>query len=402
VCRAALLAAIGDPSRLLLVTDSSEYAAIAHNIDNGRGFSADAAPPFRPDIRRTPIYPLILAAVFRLQQSGLRLAALVSVMAGAAAAAATCLIAWHLFGPGPALVAGLLLAIDAGNVGYSVMLLTDEVFSIFLLAGVAMLVRRPMRPASSIASGVLLGAAALCRPAGLLLGPVSYPALAWRAPTRKDAVRAYVRVNVVFAAIVLAWIGRNALVSGSTTLSSVGAVNLYFHRAAGIEAWLQGRDAGDVRTEWEARFAAMSAGWSESEKSEWLTARAREIIAAHPGVYARLTVDGIVRMFSTDVEEICLVFDVREDSTTGRAFAHVQSLQLWIVYPAALLGLAAALRDPARRRAILIPVAFIGYFGVVSAGPEAYARFRVPIMPFVAMLSGSGLHRLYSSVRGDS
>jgi hypothetical protein len=104
--------------------------------------------------------------------------------------------------------------------------------------------------------------------------------------------------------------------------------------------------------------------------------------------------DAIMRMASSDVEDLCHVLNVSENSPRGRSWAAVASLQLWLVYPAALVGIVAAVRDPVGRRAVLIPLVFIAYFVLVS-GPEAYARFRVPAMPFVTMLSGVGLSRLY-------
>jgi hypothetical protein len=46
----------------------------------------------------------------------------------------------------------------------------------------------------------------------------------------------------------------------------------------------------------------------------------------------------------------------------------------------------------------LIPVAFVAYFVLVS-GPEAYARFRVPVMPFLAMLGGLGIEQVVVWIR---
>ena len=65
VCRVIpWLAAAPDPARLLSPPDSAEYVAIGHNVAAGHGFSADPAPPYRPDLRRTPGYPSLLAGAF--------------------------------------------------------------------------------------------------------------------------------------------------------------------------------------------------------------------------------------------------------------------------------------------------------------------------------------------------
>ena len=45
-----------------------------------------------------------------------------------------------------------------------------------------------------------------------------------------------------------------------------------------------------------------------------------------------------------------------------------------------------------------MPLTFILYFVLVS-GPEAYPRFRVPIMPFMTILSGFGIEQLALLIR---
>ena len=122
-----------------------------------------------------------------------------------------------------------------------------------------------------------------------------------------------------------------------------------------------------------------------------MTRHAREVIAAHPWTYVLITVDGFVYMMESDTSELRRAFrfprGFRRLSAPSTSSA---SMQLWILYSAAAIGLLAAWRDPDRRRAALIPVAFIAYFRSSSPGPEAYARFRVPVMPFLAMLGGVG------------
>src|SRR5262249_12519224 len=148
--------------------------------------------------------------------------------------------------------------------------------------------------ATAVQSGALLGSAALCRPAGILLGPASLPVFAWRMGDRRAAAKRYVWLNAVFVLFALAWFERNAIVAGAPTFTSIASVNLYFHRAAAVEARLQGRTPEEVRADWERQFASMTGRWTESQKLEWMTEHARRVIAEHPFVYALTTVDGIV------------------------------------------------------------------------------------------------------------
>jgi hypothetical protein len=160
-----------------------------------------------------------------------------------------------------------------------------------------------------------------------------------------------------------------------------------------VEARLAGVAVEEVRDRWERQFQSLSGSLSEADKLEWMTQHARAVIAAHPWTYVLITIDGFVYMMESDNRELQRVFGLADGSAALRALNVAASAQLWILYPAVALGLIVACRDPERRRAALIPVAFIAYFVLVS-GPEAYARFRVPVMPFLAMLGGRGMEQV--------
>src|SRR5205823_3130523 len=144
------------------------------------------------------------------------------------------------------------------------------------------LVSRPFGAARAGRGGTLLGLAALCRPIGLALGPAALPLFAWRPDPMRRMLRGYAIVNAVFLAIVLAWVARNNLIANTPPISSVGTVNVYFHRAAAIEARATGRDVESVRDEWEREFGRLSPRWTESEKLRWLSEHGRAVILAHP------------------------------------------------------------------------------------------------------------------------
>lgn len=399
VCRAALwAAALPDPSRLLSPPDSDEYLTIAQNIAAGRGFSADVSPPYRPDIRRTPVYTTLLASVLLLPCGDVRLASLIGALASAATVAATYSIAWHLFGPIAAIAGAVLLMLDVTSASYSVLILTEAVFTALVAIGVLVLLRRPLTRSVGVRGGALLGCATLCRPAGVLLGLVTLPVCAWRNSGWPAIARHYMWVNATFFLVALLWVGRNVIVADTLTLSSIASVNLYFHRAAAVEARLHGTKVEEVREAWQREFESLSAQWSDAEKLEWMKSRARDVIVSHPATYLQITVDGFFYMMQSDPLELRRLLGLREGWFSYNAAGVAASAQLWIAYLAAVLGVLASARDVERRRAALVPLAFIAYFVLVS-GPEAYPRFRVPIMPFVVILSGVGVERLVTAIR---
>ena len=113
-----------------------------------------------------------------------------------------------------------------------------------------MLTHRPLRVPFAVRGGLLFGCAVLptCR-------PVPFAGVAARLRVaefgRSLIARHYLWVNATFVLVALLWVGRNFIVADTLTLSSIASVNLYFHRAAAVEARVQGKSAEDVRAEWE-------------------------------------------------------------------------------------------------------------------------------------------------------
>jgi len=387
-CRLAFMApGLIDPARLLVPPDSAEYVALARNLDAGHGFSEDAGPPYRPDIRRTPVYPVLLAAVFRLPNAGLRAAAVAGALAGSLTVVVTWRLAAAVLGSEGALVAALLLALDSSSVAYDVVILTEALFTLLIAAAALFLQRRPSRR-RALAAAVLLAAAILCRPIGILLPLALAPVVVWRAG-RTGGVRQAVLVNAVAGAAVGAWILRNTLVAGVVTFTSIGAVNLYFHRAAAIEARIDGRDVETVRGEWEQRFEAANASRSPRAQVRTLIRAGWAVISAHPLVYAEAYAAGLLRMAGPDKEALGHVIGSARAHRGVRWLVGLAAVQLAAVYAAALAGLWGLATRRLAPAALALPLVFIGYF-IVTAGPEVYPRFRVPMMPFVVMMRGAG------------
>jgi len=392
VVRLGLLAfASRDEARLLSPPDSQEYVAIARNVAAGHGFSAAATAPFTPDIRRTPVYPAVLAPALVWSGAGLRLAALTNVVAGTLTVLATFAIACRLFGPAAALAAALVLALDVSSVSFSVVILTETLFAALVALAVWVLVRPAGQDetATPIGAGVVLGAAALCRPIGVALGPAMLPLCAWTGGGRRQILRRYLMLNVAFAAVVALWVLRNWAVAGVPTISSIAAVNLYFHRAVTVQARLEGRDPDDVRHEWEREFAGRSDVANEEARAAWLAAAGRRIIVANLGIYLRAAVDGLGRMARPDSDEGPRLLDAAPGTPAGARLLRIGWAQLLAVYALAVVGLTASVAGRGVRRAALVVATPLLYFAAM-AGPEAYPRFRVPMMPYVAMLAGAG------------
>ncbi|HEY5173086.1 MAG TPA: hypothetical protein VIK54_15285, partial [Acidimicrobiia bacterium] len=92
---------------------------------------------------------------------------------------------------------------------------------------------------------------------------------------------------------------------------------------------------------------------------------------------------------------------------TVRRFLHVRSsvalivvLSAWniLVWALAILGAVVGLRSRLRMFWLFV-ISLIAYVIVVSAGAEAGARFRTPIVPLLALLVAQGVRFLVASAR---
>ena len=61
-----------------------------------------------------------------------------------------------------------------------------------------------------------------------------------------------------------------------------------------------------------------------------------------------------------------------------------------LLYAAVAWGIAAMLRRGTVRGADVLLWSVALYFLTISAGPEGYARFRVPVVPILALYAGRG------------
>jgi hypothetical protein len=75
------------------------------------------------------------------------------------------------------------------------------------------------------------------------------------------------------------------------------------------------------------------------------------------------------------------------------ALLAASTLQLLVVYAFAVVGAVSGLYEHSLRPTTSLLLLVILYFLLVS-GPEAYPRFRVPMMPFIVLLAAEGVYQL--------
>ena len=150
------------------IGDAREYIALARNLVSSHTFTRDTVPPFRPELFRTPAYPLFLALPFAAQRpSSIELALSLQLLL----ALLTVWLTWRLalelgLGPVTSAFAALLVGLSPNLAFLSSKLISETLFIPLLLACVIMLNRYRLtgRALDLIGTGICSGLLILTRP----------------------------------------------------------------------------------------------------------------------------------------------------------------------------------------------------------------------------------------------
>jgi hypothetical protein len=399
------------------LSDSRSYRESAESLLAGRGFTRAG----QVETRRTPGYPLLIAA-FGALGIGPRGLALAQHLAAAAMAALWLSIVQRMTGQRfIALAAAGLLAVDLSTILYANRILTETLDTLFVLPTFVLAWRvgeglgRP--PLEAGMAGLLTGLSALVRPIG-----VAYfiPLALYFGWTRRHAAW---RVLPLFLAGALLfpvlWIARNYHATGVPVLASITGETLLWYRAAGVLALgepgsfaaNQQRHAAALRAEVDARIrqatgVADVVELPHAQRAAWYGRTGIEILLRHPGAYATLVLRGIAAtLLGSDAELV-----TRLTGLSGRWVEYLLRVATGLALLLAVLGQLYLLKTNPRLGVLVLVT--VAYFVLVSAGGESNSRFRVPVSSMYALLVAAGVYALRerwravavtrSTRRGDS
>jgi len=399
--------------------DTGSYLRPALNLLAGHGFSQRGEPPFAPDARRTPVYPFFIALLYGLLGQYPLVIAGAQVLISALTCGLTYLLGTRLLPEQEARLGGVLLAFSLGSIVYCFYILTETLFTLLLLGTICTLATYQGRVQKRwlIGGGLLAGATGLCRPIALFYPLAVAPliALARRGRWRRKVIAALMFLGI--AGLVIApWLARNYRLLGTLTLSTIANYNLLFYNAVSLEADLRGVGQAQVRAEMVERVEQELArrGWPDDEVhlvrlyNEW----GRRIILAHPWRYLYVHLKNDLNNLLPNVTEFLELLGITQGGkgtlsvlnqyglcAAVRHYFGGQVWLLWLLLPLATLlgltylGMLTGLLTLARRRdwlplaLLLLPIA---YFLLIPGAPS-HPRFRVPVMPYICLLAGTGL-----------
>jgi hypothetical protein len=293
------------------------------------------------------------------------------------------------------MIAAAIVALDPVSAAYTNQVLSETVFTLVLLVSVWLWLQavRVLSPRFAVLAGFALAAAAMIRPIALYLPLLMVPLALLLAGGRRRS-RGAVALGLVlgFALPVGAWITRNDAVTGSPLFSSNSGFTLLRYTAASALAFDEHLSTRTARARLVAEADFLLGGeHNEARRDRVQRDLALRVLRSHPRGTAVTLARGGFRMMTgpgrASVRQ--LAFGTGSGGIAGQLALAVQVTFVALLLVGVALGVVLAYVQ-GNRFGLAFALCLIGYFLVLSAGPEAFARFRVPIVPYLAALAGVG------------
>jgi len=376
--------------------DSGSYQKWAHEL---------VAHGWRPtrNFYQSPFYAYFLAALYRVFGDGPWAPRLAQILLGSLTPVLAYGIGTRLFNRRVAWIGALLVALYAPLVLEEVTLSKTTPLIAVAVGGVAAYLRYGpgAHPGGLAVAGILTGLAVVGIAQWLLPFVVLAAWLPWLAAgaseRRPVAVAAFVGAALLVISPVVVW---NSVHSGGLILTSGGSgLNLYEgnnERATGLASSPPGlRDIPEFEEEDSKRLAEEAVGrpLSPAKVERYWSSRAWAYIRDHPGDWLGLLRRKLTVLWNSyEVPDNYHFAFMREHFLT----ILMGGVTLGVVGPLAIVG---TLLPFWRRRGL---VAFTGVWLAYMLTPLLYyvrGRYRLPLVPFLALLAGVCVERLIRAAR---
>ena len=409
-----------------LGVDSYEYHFLAVNLAEAGAFSNADAPPYAPNARHVPLYPLFAAIIYSLFGQNFAVLAFAQTIISAL----SCLLLYEIgkiiFGKKAGLLAGVLMALHIGLIGYAPLYQTETLFIFILLVGVYYLAKYILKQRKNINlifSGLLLGLAALCRSVGIYLPLVIVAILFFVKMDFLKKLKSSVIFLGCFLLVISTWTLRNYLAFKDFLFTPTAQFSLFFITATEIETELTNENFGEVL---EKKINKYGLGPKDkynrfvaSDKEAVLVAKRKTFLSEALKIM-RTNALATLKVYLRGRIYTCffplhgpMLGDIWGRSSGTGIFSKISNLPLresianifkdktnWpklmiIVYGVAyMLGVyfgagLSLVKVKTKSLSFFLLLAIAIYFPLISfVGPKrVYPRYRLPMMPFVLLLA---------------
>jgi hypothetical protein len=366
--------------------DGPRYLELAGSLLHHARFATSAGP----EVFRVPGYPLWLALAVATGHPVVA-NAIANACLGGVMVAVIYLSMWTLVGRQGARAAGWCCALDGTHVVFSGMVYAEPLLAamVAIVASAGLSALRSGRPSWIPIVAAVAASSAYVKPAAILLGLWSAVTLAILGRGRVTRIGLALSGALAVAVVIPGmWILRNDQVVGFRGFSTQIPAYAVYAASAATEAEATGTSFGDAR---ERLRSALGVPATARSPSEWVTpgmeAEFLRTSLESPGASLSTQVGGVFEsLAASGADQLFLLLQGREGHRLAKYALRAMYLP---VLGCALLGLL-GLSSTVNRRERGWIASLLLYFLLVSGGPFGGARFRVPMVPLIAMLAGIG------------
>jgi 4-amino-4-deoxy-L-arabinose transferase-like glycosyltransferase len=333
-------------------------------------------------------YPALLGLVYRVVDH-LLAATVLNVAAGTVTVALAYFIGLRTLGRRQGLVAAALVAVHPNLIFYASLLQLETVFTLLLVAGVALLVARdwraePPRLRWLVLLGLLIGATTLVRPFVLPLIGAMVVALLVAGHGFRRAAAAAGTVALTVVVVVLPWTVRNLHRFDTPVLLSSN-----FGDTACLDRW-SGATGGFA---WAVHEGCVQYELAEDERNAENLRLAVQFVIHEPTTEAKLIARRAALMMGSDHDGLAYVEATGQDLGSWRPGLE-RLADVWFVAlsGAALIGLVrfTRRRTPEHMAVVVAATSVLALPLLLWGSP----RFHLPVVPLLAVLAvGAWPHR---------
>lgn len=396
-------------------SDAYEYSVLADNLLTKGEFTWDGTP----ETFRTPGYPLFIAAVRAIFVSDF-FVTFIQILCTFGSAYLIYLLVRAGFGEVWSVVgvaAAVLFLIEPSVILHSLILMPESVFVFLFLAAFYLLLFGNIRyQLAFVLSGLCLGVAILVRPIAMFLPLVIAPFFYVFRKEQMLSTRLaqYGIFLLVTLTVVSPWIIRNYEVSGVAALSSLSAYNMYHYNLPEFLSVKEGVSPNIIRERFDAELPQEAQGHTRAlQFSHNLSAISETVLKEQLFSYGVFHLIKTIPFFFTS--SVQTVYASYNELFPNDSELRVRTANLSTLF---IKGNTAALWQALVESplvfleylwwAIILFFAAVGFFGMwrwpmswlaaslimyfaVLTGPVSYARYRIPVLPFLLSLGFIGL-----------
>lgn len=380
-----------------VVPDSATYFAPAKALATRSSFENANG---RPEVFRTPLYPLLLSV-----RPTIPFALAANFVLAAGVVVFTFLFARRLLGGRWGIACAFAAAVEPVTFFWSLKVMPETLLT-FLVISFAFCAWRAVETSDrrwSITAAAVISAAAYTK-------PIAYPlailvCVAAFVP-RPGWLRRGIIMTITVVALLTPWHLRNARVAGYAGFSSQADYALYVSAGGSIEARREGEAYAQVRTRYLQRAAAAERPpYDAMRRDGW------SLLRSDPLGYAATHGQGMLRtLFDPGAADFLRLFGHYPQSGGAllratdvgllRTLVLLANEQPQAFWPTILLGILLAplvilpffIRVTPRTRMGLAILAFVAaYFVISGGGVPGSGRFRVPLVPPLIVMSAAAL-----------